>query len=263
MKKLYLLIIFCSTSLLSWSQYTRHIIQFKDKGGTPHTISNPSTYLSAKSIARRTAHSIAIDSTDLPLTPAYLTALALVPNVQVYNKSKWLNQVLIRTNDPSALATINALPFVKSTKKIADNSVGPVAPVRKSKFNEQINTVSNPAMFGTKTNTGKQQIQSLNYGSSYGQIHIHEGEFLHNKGYTGKDVEMAMMDAGFYGYLTNPAFDSIRLQGRILGTWDYVSNDANVNEDHIHGSLCFSVMTANTPGSIVGTAPHAKFWLFR
>ena len=105
--------------------------------------------------------------------------------------------------------------------------------------------------------------QSLNYGNSFGQIHIHEGEFLHNKGYTGAGIEMAVMDAGFLSYKTNPAFDSVRSQGRILGTWDYVVNEESVNEDHDHGAACFSIIAANRPGFIVGSAPHAKFWLFR
>ncbi|RYF92631.1 MAG: hypothetical protein EOO00_07075, partial [Chitinophagaceae bacterium] len=260
MKKFYLFLIFFSCALCSFSQFSRYIIQLTDKAGTPHSLSNASTYLSSKSIARRTAHNIAIDSTDLPLSPAYLAALAAVPNVTIYNKSKWLNQVLIRTNDPAALAMINNLSFVKSSKKIANNSI---APVRNSKLNETIKVLDKPVVFGTTNTAGKQDIQALSYGSNFGQIHIHDGEFLHNKGFTGKGIEMAMMDAGFYGYLTNPAFDSIRLQGRILGTWDYVANEASVNEDHYHGSICFSTISANTPGLMIGTAPHAKFWLFR
>lgn len=247
--------------MASTAQYSKHIIQLTDKKGTRHSIANPSTYLSAKSIARRTAHNIAIDSTDLPLSPAYLDSIAAVPNVVIFSKSKWLNQVLIRTNDAAALTKINSFPFVKSSKKVANNTVSP-RPL--NKFNEPVTSLDNPTMLSIKSQQDKLGIlQPLNYGNSFGQIRIHEGEFLHNKGYTGKGMEMAVMDGGFWSYKSNPALDSVRLQGRILGTWDYVANEESVNEDHDHGSACFSIIAANRPGFIVGSAPHAAFWLFR
>jgi len=55
----------------------------------------------------------------------------------------------------------------------------------------------------------------------------------------------------------------MRLQGRVLGEWDYVMNEASVNEDNFHGAYCLSIIASNRPGMIVGSAPHASFWLFR
>jgi subtilisin family serine protease len=104
---------------------------------------------------------------------------------------------------------------------------------------------------------------ALNYGSSFNQVHIHEGEYLHNLGFTGAGMTIAILDAGFFRYKTNPAFDSIRLQNRILGEWDFVANEQSVNEDHDHGAYCLSILAANRPGFIVGTAPHANYYLFR
>ncbi|MET0242944.1 MAG: S8 family serine peptidase [Flavitalea sp.] len=266
-----LLIIFCCAFIAAASgQTTRHIIQLTDKQGTPHTIADPSTYLSPRSILRRTSQRLAVDSTDLPLSPSYVAAIAGVPNVQVLNVSKWLNQVLIRTSDPSALTTIGNFPFVKSAKQIANNSIKK-APT--PKLDHRVFNPGKPVVYGInkKTSTNRTfgtnkvlgTLQDFNYGSTFDQIHIHEGEFLHKKGYTGEGVVMAMMDAGYLGYLDNPVFDSIRNQGRILGTWDYVMNEESVNEDHVHGALCFSTIAANKPGSMIGTAPHANFWLFR
>jgi hypothetical protein len=76
-------------------------------------------------------------------------------------------------------------------------------------------------------------------------------------------MTIAVLDAGFLNYLTNPAFDSVRLQGRVLGTWDYVNNEASVNEDYVHGANVFSLMASNRPGVLVGSAPHASYWLLR
>ncbi|RYG03923.1 MAG: T9SS type A sorting domain-containing protein [Chitinophagaceae bacterium] len=270
MKQILLIIFCCAFVSIASGQTTRHIVQLTDKQGTPHTISDPSTYLSARSILRRTSQRIAIDSTDLPLSPSYIAAIAGVPNVQVLNVSKWLNQVLIRTNDPSALTIINNFSFVKSTKQIANNSVKRYTP---SKLDYRVFNAEKPVVYGINkkasvtralgTNKIQGTLEEFSYGSTLDQIHIHEGEFLHKKGFTGEGVVMAMMDAGYNGYLGNPVFDSIRNQGRILGTWDYVMNEESVNEDHVHGALCFSTIAANRPGSMVGTAPHASFWLFR
>jgi serine protease AprX len=57
------------------SQFSRYIIQFKNKGTNPFSIANPSAYLSARAVARRTKFSIAIDSSDLPITPRYIDSI--------------------------------------------------------------------------------------------------------------------------------------------------------------------------------------------
>ena len=101
------------------------------------------------------------------------------------------------------------------------------------------------------------------YGNMYAQVNIHEGEFLHNKGFRGEGMTIAILDAGFYHYNTNPAFDSVRLNNQVLGTWDFVANKSSVTEEHTHGMVCFSTIAANRPGLLVGTAPKAKFYLFR
>jgi len=265
MKKLYLLILvsfFIGSS--AHAQYSKYIIQLKNKGGTTHSLSNPSTYLSAKAIERRTRQKLTLDSTDLPVSAAYLTAIGQVPNVTVLNVSKWLNQVLIATTDAAALTQINNLPFVKGTSPIAvqarPNDNNPVS----SKFKEVITSLP-PSVIrnGAYGTSGSQGTPVLNYGNSFAQIHLHEGEYLHDLGFTGQGITIAILDAGFYGYKTNSAIDSVRLQNRVLGEWDYVMNETSVTEDHPHGLYCLSIIGANKPGQIIGSAPHAKFFLLR
>ena len=265
MKKLYLAIIgLILLSQISFSQSTRFIVQLKDKKGTAFTLANPSAYLSQKAILRRAKQNINIDSTDLPISAAYLDSIRNVPNVTVKNNSKWLNQVLIQTSDAAALAKINSFPFVKQTNAIAlkPNPINQEEINRR--FKEDIYPIKekNPLINQANRGTQTSKVQ-LNYGNSFNQIHIHEGEYMHDRGFTGAGITIAILDAGFSGYKTNPAMDSVRLQGRILGEWDYVMNEASVNEDHPHGLYCFSIIAANKPGAIVGSAPHASFWLLR
>ncbi len=266
MKKLYtslfIIVLLCCSSMLH-AQYSRYIIQLKDKNGTPFTIGNPASYLSAKAINRRTKYNISIDSTDLPITPAYVDSIRLVPNVTILNKSKWLNQVCIQTTDPAALAKINSFPFVKSSNPIAVKP-NPIAPPLNKKFDgyNPIGITRPPDVIASPFGTNGAD-NYFDYGNNYAQIHIHEGEYLHNNGFHGEGMIIAILDAGFQNYVNNPVFDSIRLQGQVLGTWDYVANETSVNEDHPHGAWCLSVLAANSPGSIIGTAPKAKYWLLR
>src|SRR6476659_10077094 len=114
-----LLLFLLSLAVSASAQYTRYIVVFTDKKGTQFSLSNPSAYLSAKAIQRRTKQKISIDSTDLPISKTYLDSIASVPNVTIRNQSKWLNQILIITSDTNAINKINSFPFVKSNTAIA------------------------------------------------------------------------------------------------------------------------------------------------
>lgn len=246
--------------LVTRAQYSRYIVQFTDKKGSPHTLAAPATYLSARAIERRTRQHIAIDSTDLPVSAAWLDSLRKIPNVTILNTSKWLNQVLIQTTDANARAKINSYPFVKTIAPLGLRTQAGQNNNRINKFTETVTPLEPGVIDHTARMTGE---LSLNYGSNFNQIHIHRGEYLHNHGFTGRGIIMAILDAGFRTYNTNPALDSVRLQNRVLGTWDYVNNETSVTEDDTHGLYCFSIIASNRPGQIVGTAPHASFWLLR
>ncbi len=240
----------------STAQLSRHVIQFKDKNGTAFSLNNPSAYLSARAIARRTRYTIPIDSTDLPVTKRYLDSIRAVPNITILNHSKWMNQVAIRTTDPNALSKIASFPFVKSVAGIAARGKS-LKPVDKEKF--KIETIG-PELPGKFSIHSRLQ---LDYGQSSAQIKIHEGEFLHDNGFKGEGMIIAMLDAGFLTYKTNPAFDSVRLNGQVLGERDIVANAINTDISHGHGMNAWSTIAANRPGLMVGSAPKAKFWLFR
>lgn len=237
------------------AQYDRHVVAFTDKAGTPYTFNNPSAYLSPRAIDRRTRYGISIDSTDLPVTPRYLDSIRSVPNVQVLNVSKWMNQVAIRTDDPAALAKIQSFPFVKTVNAVAPR-LRPDLPPTRNKFDQE--TANGPAFpFAARENG-----TDVNYGQTFNQVHIHNGEFLHDRGFQGQGMVIAVLDGGFSTYKTNPAFDSIRLNGQVLGEWDFVHNATNTDGFSGHGMNCLSTIAANRPGTMVGTSPQSKFWLF-
>ncbi len=236
------------------AQFTRYVIRLKDKGTSPYAINNPSQYLTARAIARRTRYGITIDSADLPITPRYIDSIRLAGAVTILNTSKWLNQVAIQTSDAAALAKINAFAFVQGSSPVATR---PVQQQQNQKF-ETVSSTTSAILSPTNITA-----DYFNYGQSYAQVHIHNGEFLHNRGFRGQGMQMAVIDAGFQNYLTMPTFDSVRNSGQILGTWDFVTGNATVNEDHPHGANCLSTIAANMPGTFVGTAPKTSFYLYR
>lgn len=256
-KCLLLVTLFFSLGVLhSNAQLSRYIVRLKDKAGTPYSVNTPSQFLSQRAIDRRIKYGITIDETDLPITPRYIDSIRLAGNVTIINVSKWLNQVCIATTDAAALSKINGFEFVLASSAIAARTAGAVQPV-----NKQLDA---PSAFSPATVTAAQDVADYyDYGASYDQVHLHNGEFLHNYGFRGQGMQMAIMDAGFFNYLNLPTFDSVRNSNRILGTWDFVANNSSVNEDNNHGMKCFSAIAANMPGNFVGTAPEASFYLYR
>lgn len=248
-----IVIFFCS---ISNAQLNRYIVQFKHKGTTPFTLSQPSGYLSAKAIERRTKYNIAIDSTDIPIVQRFIDSVRLAGNVTILNKSKWLNSVSIYTTDAAALTKIGNMPFVASTTAIAAKVPEEIIPVNKQLDAYEANSVFTPS--GTTDVLGY-----YSYGASGGQIRVHKGDFLHNLGFRGEGMSLAMLDAGFYHYKSLPTFDSVRNNNQIIATWDFVANETSVDEDHPHGMNCLSTIAANMPGTFVGTAPKTSFYLYR
>jgi serine protease AprX len=259
MKKHFLLWLLISVVMNeSQAQLTRYLVRLKDKGSSPYAFNNPLAYLSQRAIDRRTRYGIAIDSTDLPVTPSYLTQISNVPNVILLNASRWLNAVSILTADAGAITTLNAFPFVQSVDGLAARPAQNDRPL-KNKIEMSNNVPAIPSGRPTGINS-----DFFDYGSnSFNEIHLHNGEFLHNIGLRGQGMQIAMLDDGFFNYAAFHAFDSVNSNNQVLGTWDFVAQEQNVLNDGNHGMSCFSTIAANMPGQFIGNAPKASFWLFR
>jgi hypothetical protein len=253
-KNFYFFLLICSLLAGETFAQARYWVQFTDKNGTPYTLGNPSAYLSSRALARRTNFGISIDSTDLPVNPSYIAGVAAT-GATVYSHSKWLNGVVIVTNNSSVLAAVQALPYVASVSGVGARHSGP----SHEKFSEE---TFSPSPANTQRSGGVYS-SSLNYGASYNQINMLGGVCVHNAGFRGAGMQIAIIDAGFYHADQLPVFDTLFLNGRILGTWDFVMNEASVYEDNTHGSMVLSCMGGNLPGQLVGTAPDASYWLLR
>jgi len=135
--------------------YTKYWVKLKDKNGSPYTIGNPSAFLSAKSIARRTNQGIAIDETDLPINQTYINQINAT-GAQVFQSSKWLNAAIVVITNTLQLSAVNSLTCVLNSS--------PVGKLYRTSPSAQVN--DNKNTFKTSST-----ITSYNYGPSYTQAH--------------------------------------------------------------------------------------------
>ena len=252
-------ILFCFISQRSVAQEFKFLIQFKDKNNSGFHLSDPSSFLSIKSIQRKLKLHIGIDSTDLPVTLDYIDSLSALTSVKILNKSRWFNQVLISISDTAVLHQIRQFPFVLSSVSVNNHRLKKITDsISVNKYSGWNTSISSENLKTQSSNT-----LPINYGASASQIQIHHGDYLHILGFHGESMTIAILDNGFNNYLHNPAFDSLRNSQRILGSYDFVHQKKTVDEESIHGSNCFSIIAADMPGTLVGSAPKASYWLFK
>src|ERR1043165_7242159 len=68
-------------------------ISFSDKNGAP------APALSARALQRRSAQGISPDSTDRPVSPAYLDSVLKLTGGVLHNTSRWLNDCVVLLTD--------------------------------------------------------------------------------------------------------------------------------------------------------------------
>lgn len=234
---------------------SRYVVYFKNKNNSPYSVNNPLQFLSQRALDRRARYNIAIDQLDIPVTPSYVTGVANT-GVVILNKSKWLNCVTIWTPDTSLLHQISALPYVQGIGPVARRKKVDVNPVKD--FARDI-----PAKVRTK-NQAKSTNAVLDYGLGTNQITMFNGQVLHQLGFMGQGMQIAVLDAGFSNANMLDIFDSLYINNQILGTHDFVNpGNTDVYQFNTHGTYVLSCMGSNLPGQLIGTAPKASFWLIR
>jgi hypothetical protein len=265
MKQLTLLFAFFLAINIAFSQVypDKYVIEFTDKNDSPFSLDNPEEYLSQRAIDRRERYDIAIDEYDLPVNPQYIQAVSDI-GVEVLNPTKWLNAVVIYTTDQSKLDEIEALSFVKSIRKNVISPVNKILPEESDAISLNKPFGMNEVMSNLKTDyKSGASTSSLNYGQGYNQINQIGGIELHDQGFMGQGMVIAVLDGGFTAVDYMEAFDSLYMNDRILGVWDFVSRTSNVYQGSGHGTAVLSTMGCNLPGELVGTAPEASYYLVR
>ena len=223
------------------------LVFFQDKENIATALENPISILTQKAIDRKLLRNTPIDARDVPVNETYIATIKDISGITVFAKSKWMNCVYVR-GDLQNLEALEELDFV-SHVEFANKSLnlGPIVggPVE-DKF--QIEKQSNKIVY--------------DYGAATNQVEMIAASFLHQQDFTGVGIDIAVLDSGFPGVLTNPAFETLRDQGRLLGTYNFITREETADAPSSHGSKTFSDIGGYLEDQFVGTAPGASFYLY-
>lgn len=249
-----LIVLLFSINIFAQGVY-KYAVHFADKNGTPYSIDKPEEFLSQKSIDRRSKFNISVIEEDLPVNPEYIAkVLNATSHAKLIIQVKWLNAIIISLSDPNNITKIEELPEVKMTKLV-------FMPDEKKSFDKLAYTLDETAVYPPLKSTG--DFDSAYYGGGWTQIHQLKGEKLHQLGFTGKGMTIAVLDAGFANVDERTIFSRLWDNDQILGTANFVAPGVSVFQDHSHGTAVLSTMGGYWEGNLVGTAPDANYWLIR
>ena len=160
---------------------------------------------------------MAIDSTDLPVCRKYVDAIRK-KGVHVLVTGKWDNFVTVSCNDSTLIDEIAKLPFVRSTERVWKG-------ITQKSF-ERDSLINKPL-----------RSDSL-YGPAIAQIRMSRANLLHNAGFKGQGMTIAVIDAGFHNVDKIEAMKNIN----ILGVRDFVNPEADIYAESSHGMSVLSCM---------------------
>lgn len=217
-------------------------VYLKDKGNAGFSTEQPESYLSGEAIKRRIKNKIAITQSDLPIATSYLDTLSTTGGEPIL-ESKWLSTVVIASKDSLVGERLKDLSIVDSVKWIWKGSR--MDPAQEKDNQDKFSPVDTP----------------LNdpYGYARGQIRMLNGIKLHEAGFQGEGMRVAVIDAGFMNVDRISVFDSLRL----IGTHNIVFPGNSVYKEDDHGTKVLSCLAADAPGIMIGTAPKASYLLIK
>ncbi|KPL14253.1 MAG: hypothetical protein AMS26_11345, partial [Bacteroides sp. SM23_62] len=215
-------------------------IQLKDKEGSLYSLDNPAEFLSQRAIDRRLRYQIPIGENDLPVSQVYLDSLQH-HDIRVLYSSKWMNAVVAETTDSNMADVLSSYSFVTDIELLY------WTPRYKSdadKFKEFLSDQPLPS---------DHQVEMLN------------GHKLHEQGYQGEDMIIAVIDAGFNNADSLAGFYSLWQHGQLLGFRNFVNPSANFfwSINGSHGMHVLSTMGGYMPGEFKGAAMKAGYWLIQ
>ena len=220
-------------------------VELKDKNGTPYSLDRPADFLSSKALQRRSRQHIALDSTDLPVNPAYINEIRST-GVDVVSRSKWNNTVLVRSRQLSKLKSVALLGCVKSIRKVWTSPDSIVSTPPRARFHSEFNRWGD--------------VVQSRYGVTFEQMEMVDGVMMHNRGFRGRGMTIAVLDGGFMNADRIPCLKA----ATVLGVEDFVvPRSESVFREMDHGTKVLSVMAVDVPDTYIGAAPDASYWLLR
>lgn len=215
----------------------KYWVFFRDKGAVQW---QPQQILSPAALARRAKHGVLVTPQDYPVDAVSLAAVRAT-GAEVRHASRWLNGVSAWLT-LAQVAQVRALPNVREVRPIArvwrDLDPLPVAQAR----------------------------IGYNSGATGAQLDMIGLNHLHQNGFNGRGIVIAVMDNGFVKANENPNLRHLFDGGRILATHDFVNDEEDVFDGGSHGQMVLSILAGfyegeDTSQNYYGSAHGATFIL--
>ena len=226
------------------------LIKFSDKPSSQTYFDNPLLMLSQKALDRREKYNIDLNLQDVPVETSYVTQIEAL-GINPIAVSKWFNGVFAWCTS-AQVSQAEALGFVSEVEtfvqdKFKTSNGTPLA----DKFN-----------LPNEIPQGSEGILDFVYGATETQVAQLNLDYLHDLGFTGDGITIAVMDNGFPGVDTVEGFDYLRNNGQIKGGYNFIDDNENYYERGTHGTVVLSTMGGYLENQFVGTAIDADYYLF-
>tara|TARA_B110000046_G_scaffold179785_1_gene209516 strand:+ start:33 stop:1682 length:1650 start_codon:yes stop_codon:yes gene_type:complete len=239
LKIIYLWSLFLFGFYSASAQTHRYMVFLSDKAESIYSLDEPEAFLSTRAIARKIQHNVEINVLDLPVSTTYIQDLASL-ELDVFFTSKWMNAVLIQTDSSTLLEVIgrsyvDSVVFIAPGARLTHENTGFEWP---DTFQEPNNPLESSEL----------QLAMMN---------VHQ---MHEDGYRGEGMLIAVLDAGFKGAQLFKPLENIFKENRLIAAKDFVTNGGNPFLYSGHGTSAWSTIASDYK-DFIGTAPKAEFIL--
>lgn len=248
-------LVLCWSLGLSAKAQDRYAVYFKFKPQSGFSLSKPQEFLTQKAIDRRTREGIQADSLDLPVSAKYLEGVSALSEYVLYS-SKWMNAAVL-VADKSSAEELETLPYVEKVELVAHDFLK--QPNARMRYKVYASTTLLTNCKEPKLNNRELAITDNTYDYQNQLIGIDK---MHEEGFTGEGVTVAVFDAGFPGVNTASPFAHLIANNQIIGQRDFVRPwNTQVFIDNQHGTNVLSLIAANEPGKLVSGAFDSDYIL--
>jgi hypothetical protein len=225
----------------------RYAVFFKFKPQQEFSLANPSKFLTSKAIQRREREKTPIDSLDLPVTSSYVQGLR-THTLEILYVSKWLNAAVV-VADSTGKKGMEALPYVQKVQWVAKGFI--------SRTGNRLNQESQEGLSKSKKWAVEESYrEAAAYDFQNQLLGIPD---MHQAGFTGKGVTVAIFDSGFPGLDKATAFSHLFTNKQVLGQLNVVRPwIKEVFRDNEHGTQVASLIVANQAENLVSGAHQAQ-----
>lgn len=193
--------------------------------------------LSPRAVEQRAKWDIPTDAMDYPVAHLYVDSLRRM-GAKVFHTSRWFNGATVEMSDELA-SKVQALDFVDAVEMTRDNSESLYA--SKCRVITREETSDDPGIITEQ------------------QLGLYNLLPLHEAGFEGEGILMAVCDGGFYNANILTCFR----QEQELGHYDFTDDAVDIyGHTGTHGTECLSTISGSTT-IYKGAATKANYYLMR